>query len=247
MNGLSGLMKIDTGLRNSNIRKPYAPINDPGRAHPESIAAHSTFGRSMGTKVLSLDDPSQSQQSSQTDTSLQPIAERGEAEANASIAVKGVRDAQKARERAEDEREEQKKKEKKAVLLDEAERYCYRELRTSDYKAHRLRNPDPGSGTCQWLLHEKCYCEWRFRQGSGLLWLSADPGCGKSVLASYLVSHLKDRESSRQDPEIVSFFFFKNDNSEQDNAISALQALLHQLYTAQPPLLEIASEFVKRC
>jgi hypothetical protein len=119
---------------------------------------------------------------------------------------------------------------------------CYRALCNSEYEAHRNRNPTAVPGTCQWLLHHEIYRGWRLKQASNLLWLSADPGCGKSVLTSYLVEHLKNADNKLQVPEIVCFFFFKEDSNEQDNAPHAISALLHQLYTTQPWLLQHATK-----
>ena len=65
--------------------------------------------------------------------------------------------------------------------------------------------------------------------------MSADPGCGKSVLASFLVDELKTELSST-----VCFFFFKDDNEEQKNATFALSALLHQLFKAKSSLIKHA-------
>jgi hypothetical protein len=67
-----------------------------------------------------------------------------------------------------------------------------------------------------------------------MLWVSADPGCGKSVLASFLIdNHGIERETATN----VCYFFFKDDNEEQRNSISAISALLHQICKKQPELL----------
>ncbi|KAF3766682.1 hypothetical protein M406DRAFT_219564, partial [Cryphonectria parasitica EP155] len=110
--------------------------------------------------------------------------------------------------------------------------------RTSNYEAHKDRYPPAVPGTCQWLLHHEKYREWGQKQASDLLWISADPGCGKSVLISYLIDHLNGAENRIQVPEVVCYFFFKEDNHEQNNAVHAVSAILHQLYTAQPWLLQ---------
>lgn len=68
-----------------------------------------------------------------------------------------------------------------------------------------------------------------------LLWVSADPGCGKSVLAKSLI----DNELRNTDKHTVCYFFFKN-NEEQDNLATALCALLHQLFCHQPWLIQYA-------
>jgi hypothetical protein len=134
--------------------------------------------------------------------------------------------------------EARKKKDIEENEEQEIQAECYRLLRTSDYGAHRFRYPTAVPGTCQWLLHHEKYRDWRLKESSDLLWLSADPGCGKSVLTSYLIDHLKNTENRLRVPEIVCYFFFKEDSNEQNNAIHALCAVLHQLYTAQPLLLK---------
>jgi len=40
-----------------------------------------------------------------------------------------------------------------------------------------------------------------------MLWVSADPGCGKSVFAKYLVDSILTITESR----IICYFFFKDD------------------------------------
>jgi ankyrin repeat protein len=88
-----------------------------------------------------------------------------------------------------------------------------------------------------WFLQHKKYQHWRQEQKSSLLWISADPGCGKSVLAKFLVDELNGRESQSILPGIVCFFFCKDDNDEQKSATSALRALLHQLFSAKNSLV----------
>jgi hypothetical protein len=123
-----------------------------------------------------------------------------------------------------------------------AKEKCLRELSGSKYEAQLDRIPVAAPGTCQWLLHHETYSQWRQCQHSSLLWLSADPGCGKSVSARYLVEQFKSKEDQLQDLEVVCYFFFKSDDYEQENSISALRALLHQLYIAQPWLLDHAAK-----
>ena len=113
-------------------------------------------------------------------------------------------------------------------------------LYPSDYESHRDRNPDRVQGTCEWFLQHEKYQHWRQEQKSSLLWVSADPGCGKSVLAKFLVDELNGRESQLILPGTVCFFFCKDDNDEQKNAIFALRALLHQLFKAKNSLVRHA-------
>ncbi|PWW74874.1 NACHT-ANK domain protein transcript variant 3 [Tuber magnatum] len=110
-------------------------------------------------------------------------------------------------------------------------------LYTSRYEEHRDRVRKPVEGTCTWVTKHPRYQEWLVDRRSGLLWLSADPGCGKSVIASFLVNHLRAHTDA-----IVCFFFFKDDNDEQKSATFALCAILHQIFKERPHLTKFAEE-----
>lgn len=115
------------------------------------------------------------------------------------------------------------------------------QLNTCDYQAHKERNVTAVYGTCTWILDDVRYQSWLTEIDSFLLWISADAGCGKSVLTSFLVDHHK-RESASQSN--ICYFFFKADSNQQGNALHALSALLHQLYKCQPELITIAIDFL---
>ena len=73
------------------------------------------------------------------------------------------------------------------------------------------------------------------------MWVSADPGCGKSVLSRFLVEEeLCSVKSQESLPATVCFFFFKDDNDEQKSASAALCALLHQILSQRKSLVRHA-------
>ncbi|KAI9894150.1 MAG: hypothetical protein M1814_004004 [Vezdaea aestivalis] len=119
----------------------------------------------------------------------------------------------------------------------EAEIKCLKALYTSDYESHKARNPERSPGTCEWVLEHPQYIQWR-GQDSGLLWISADPGCGKSVLASFLIDFFNGSESQRAQPTNVCYFFFKDDNEQQNNAVTGLSAILHQFFSINKHLIK---------
>jgi ankyrin repeat protein len=69
-----------------------------------------------------------------------------------------------------------------------------------------------------------------------LLWVSADPGYGKSVLAKSLV----DTDLMPTESRTTCYFFFKDDNADQKSITNALSALLHQLFSRKSGLLKYA-------
>ncbi len=60
-----------------------------------------------------------------------------------------------------------------------------RRVQTSPYEDRKNRNPKRADGTCEWFTTHGLFQNWR-EEMSAMLWVSADPGCGKSVLARYL-------------------------------------------------------------
>ena len=69
--------------------------------------------------------------------------------------------------------------------------------------------------------------------------MSADAGCGKSVLSSFLVDHLRNEISELETPALVCHFFLK-DNSAQGDAKIALCEILNQIFVDSPGLLKHA-------
>ncbi|KAH7129661.1 putative ankyrin repeat-containing protein [Dactylonectria estremocensis] len=113
-------------------------------------------------------------------------------------------------------------------------------LHTSPYLDRKNRNPDRVPGTCQWFVGHDHFQQWRESKSSSMLWVSANPGSGKSVLAKYLVdSELKTTES-----RTTCYFFFKDDFDDQRSATSALNCILHQLFTQREGLF--SDKIVKR-
>lgn len=91
-------------------------------------------------------------------------------------------------------------------------------------------NPPKIPGTGKWLLKDTNFVRWNETKTSSLLLLTADPGCGKSVLARSLIDHDLDSGSAT-----ICYFFFKDlgdkDKGTQKMASNALCAILHQLFT----------------
>lgn len=127
------------------------------------------------------------------------------------------------------------KEEQQNQRLDDQMTECLQALRTSEYESHKDRNPNRVDGTCHWVTDHPNYRYWRTHEEANLLWISADPGCGKSVLSKFLVDIELDNKSNT-----ICYFFFKEDNEIQKQGTSALCALLHQLFEHKPALLKHA-------
>ena len=68
---------------------------------------------------------------------------------------------------------------------------------------------------------------------SKILWLSGDPGCGKSVLSAFIVDQVKESM-----PASTVCYFFCDDKVElQKTTLSILRSILHQLLSSRTALL----------
>ncbi|KAI4286618.1 MAG: hypothetical protein L6R35_004132 [Caloplaca aegaea] len=92
-------------------------------------------------------------------------------------------------------------------------------------------------GSCQWLLQRQAFQDWisDSPKTSGLLWLTGNPGAGKSILASYVIALLKERSFSGR----CHFHFFlaahqtKRTVSYLLRSIALQAALLDEVFCAR--------------
>lgn len=115
----------------------------------------------------------------------------------------------------------------------------------SNYEASKNANPMRVAGTCEWFLGHPDFLAWRQSQSSSLLWVSADPGCGKSVLSKSLIDCKGEALSMTSDASTICYFFFKDGEIDRVDGAQAVCAFLHQLFLQQPCLYKYAEEDFK--
>jgi len=98
------------------------------------------------------------------------------------------------------------------------------------YEDSKNRNRKRVTGTCGWFTDHKSFQNWNLpAEGHlgtpDLLFVTADPGCGKSVLSRYLIDQILP-----DDGRTVCYFFFKDDSENQKSSLKALCTLVHQLF-----------------
>ncbi|KAH7070295.1 hypothetical protein FB567DRAFT_481992, partial [Paraphoma chrysanthemicola] len=132
--------------------------------------------------------------------------------------------------------------------LSDKENQCLRLFRRTSsekditYEWSKNRVAERVEGTCNWVIEHDNFKEW-LRQESGPLLVSADPGCGKSVLAKYLVDSYLARHFS-QGSVTLCYFFFRD--PDQNTVRQALCALLHQLFCQKSSLIHHAMSEYER-
>ncbi|KAL1993134.1 hypothetical protein VTN49DRAFT_3891 [Thermomyces lanuginosus] len=116
-------------------------------------------------------------------------------------------------------------------LSDDQKQRAHLQDLACDYEGYKDFNPRRVPGTCEWFLKDDRFLEWR-SSDFGLLWVSAGPGCGKSVLSRALID--KRRLATNVATSMICYFFFKDGDGGRMYAPNALCAILHQLFTSTP-------------
>lgn len=111
--------------------------------------------------------------------------------------------------------------------LSKEEQQCHQLFRLTashkdaTYEWYKDRVENRVNNTCQWFLNHPNFKKW-LEGDSGPLFVSADPGCGKSVLAKYLIDHILPQSA---ESATICYFFFKD--QDQNTVRQALCAILH--------------------
>ncbi|KAJ6088033.1 hypothetical protein N7499_004215 [Penicillium canescens] len=132
--------------------------------------------------------------------------------------------------------QEQHHREKVAFALTDQQNRCLQTFKISTYEEQKNINPRKVEGTCLWALQSAEYIRWSGSSCNDLLWVSADPGCGKSVLSRSIIEDCLETSC----PEATICYFFFKDNDEQNHLALALCSVLHQLFSQRPQLLRHA-------
>ena len=116
-------------------------------------------------------------------------------------------------------RKQERLEEEEAKILD---------ILASNYNDGKDLNRKRIPGTCRWFLEDKRFLKWREHSESSVLWVSAGPGCGKSVLARALIDERSMCNTAMASN--ICYFFFKDNQSGRTRSTNALCAILHQLF-----------------
>ncbi|KAM7196453.1 hypothetical protein V8F33_006170 [Rhypophila sp. PSN 637] len=100
--------------------------------------------------------------------------------------------------------------------------------RGSGVEDYKNFNPSRVPQTCEWFFNDDRFRKWRSSGASSLLWVSAGPGCGKSVLSRALIDDkLLSNDATTSN---ICYFFFKDGDDRRMDITNALCAILHQLF-----------------
>lgn len=140
---------------------------------------------------------------------------------------------------AEDQRKQQQSVDQRREETD-----CHQSFGPMNYRDHKDQNPSRVPGTCAWFLGHQSFLDWKQETSSAVLWVSADPGCGKSVLMKSMID--EDLLGDDKMLSSVCYFFFKDGFVDQQGLAICISALLHQLFSQKPHLIKFALPYFRR-
>lgn len=123
----------------------------------------------------------------------------------------------------------------------EDEKKCLQNLYQADYTTCQSDVTKNNPGTLQWVLQHENYRNWLYHDDgddSQLLWISGNPGRGKTVLAKFLLESIEIYLTERglnQKHHVL--YFFDDKDIRRKSAMSLLKAFLHQLIILVPNLI----------
>lgn len=91
-------------------------------------------------------------------------------------------------------------------------------------------------GSCEWLVEKKLFIRWRDAADTQLYWISAKPATGKSVLAGYVIKHLREMDLD------CCFYFFTYGDKVKTTIGSFLRSMAWQMASKYPEILRTVLE-----
>jgi Ankyrin repeats (3 copies)/NACHT domain len=77
-------------------------------------------------------------------------------------------------------------------------------------------------GTCEWILTDEKFLQWRDTIDTSLLWVSGSPGAGKSILSSAIIDSL---EADTRGRKTVAYYFIDGRFESSSTALDILLAI----------------------
>lgn len=101
-------------------------------------------------------------------------------------------------------------------------------------------------GTGQWLIDQPAFKQWKRTTGS-VLWLHGKQGCGKTILSSSVIEHIR-KECDGKATMPLAYFYFDFGSPAKQTVTSCLRYLVSRL-TAQIPEVpdELKDLYVRKC
>ncbi|EKG09964.1 hypothetical protein MPH_12926 [Macrophomina phaseolina MS6] len=122
------------------------------------------------------------------------------------------------------------------VSLDEAERACTAILNCVDVPGYESKLDRCAGGTLTWVWNDPQYNNWMTKREMGLLWVTGFPGCGKTIMCSYVVFRLSEMLPQSS---IICRFFCNGRIDGQRDSLNLIRSLIYQIVARRRKLLRI--------
>ncbi|KAK6338230.1 hypothetical protein TWF730_002303 [Orbilia blumenaviensis] len=128
------------------------------------------------------------------------------------------------------------------VNFDDQDKNCLADLRVTNPVDDKTRIAQTKGGLLRdsysWILGHDDFKMWN-RNEAQVLWVTGDPGKGKTMLFCGLIEELSPstRLEDTTSNKLQSYFFFQGTNSRLNNATAALRSLIYMLVEQHPPLI----------
>ncbi|KAH7139591.1 hypothetical protein B0J13DRAFT_676836 [Dactylonectria estremocensis] len=114
---------------------------------------------------------------------------------------------------------------------------CLTDLFLTDSRDDKIRiNDTKGgllNGSCDWILKYDAFHKWHDDGAIRLLWIKGDPGKGNTMLTIGIIGELERRIQALNEEDgkkaFLCYYFFEGTNSDRNNAVSMLRALIWSL------------------
>ena len=119
-------------------------------------------------------------------------------------------------------------------------------LQNADISSYQSSLPTAAEGTCKWIFDHPQYVSWRRETSSALLWISGDPGSGKTILSSFVAETFRNSQRKTKHDPIICCFFCNEDLASQNDALGILRSMIFQILLERRALFEHAISALDR-
>ncbi|RDW90658.1 uncharacterized protein DSM5745_02433 [Aspergillus mulundensis] len=103
-------------------------------------------------------------------------------------------------------------------------RSIFQDILEANHRRHSTNKASHVTGTSEWLFQTSEFLEWSGKgPQSPIIWMSGDPGTGKSILCSRVIQHIQDTDPAAA----IAFHFFRFD--QECSTIDLLRVMAGQL------------------
>ncbi|KAF3191529.1 hypothetical protein TWF788_006126 [Orbilia oligospora] len=130
----------------------------------------------------------------------------------------------------------------RSMTFDEQDKKCLADLRVTNPIDDKARiTQTKGNllkGSYIWILEHEYFKAWG-RNETQLLWITGDPGKGKTMLLCGLIEELgpTTRLNDKSSDRLLAYFLFQGTDSRINNATAALRSLIYMLVNQHPALI----------